>query len=294
MGLRIKTNVTSLIAQRQLSDTTRAMGNNMEKLSSGYRINKSADDAAGLAISENMTGKIRSMDQAKRNANDGISLIQVAEGGMNEISNILIRMRELATQAASDTIGDLERSYTNKEYTQLVDEIDRIVSTTEFNGLNLLQGGDGNDGVTDLVIHVGAGDGTIENTDTIDINIEDVKLNTEDILGLGKEAEIGPLTADDDFDRTTAAEKLTVIDDAIQKVAGNRAILGAKQSRLNSTITNLGIQIENTSSARSRIRDVDFANATAEFSSNRILAQAGTSILSQAGSIPELAANLLR
>ena len=210
MGLRIRTNVTSLIAQRQLGNTTQSMGETMEKLSSGYRINKSADDAAGLAISETMTGKIRSMDQAKRNANDGISLIQVAEGGMNEIANILIRMRELATQSASDTIGDLERSYTNKEYTQLVDEIDRIVSTTEFNGLNLLQGGDGNDGVEELVVHVGAGDGTVENTDTIAINIEDIKLNATDILGLGKEEEIGPLEGDGDFDRQTAADKLTV------------------------------------------------------------------------------------
>lgn len=294
MGLRIKTNTTSLVAQRQLGNTTKAMAGDMEKLSSGYRINKSADDAAGLAISETMGAKVRSMGQAKRNANDGVSMIQVAEGGMNEISNILVRMRELTTQAASDTIGDQERSYTNKEYTQLVEEIDRIVSTTEFNGLNLLQGGEGNDGVEKLVVHVGAGDGTVENTDTIDINIDEIKLNATEILGLGKEDEIGPLEADGDFDRAQAAEKLTVIDDAIKKVAGNRAVLGAKQSRLNSTITNLGIQIENTSSAKSRIKDVDFASATADLSQNRILAQAGTSVLAQSGSIPELAAGLLR
>src|SRR5690606_25540175 len=149
----------------------------MEKLSSGQRINKSADDAAGLAISETMTGKIRSMSQAQRNANDGISLSQVAEGSMHETSNILIRMRELATQSASDTIGNLERSYTNKEYTQLVDEIDRIANTTEFNGLNLLGGSDRNDGIGNLTIHVGAGDGLVENTDTIDIDIDSVKLD---------------------------------------------------------------------------------------------------------------------
>lgn len=293
MGLRIRTNVTSLIAQRQLNNTTYNMGETMEKLSSGYRINKSADDAAGLAISETMTGKIRSMDQAKRNANDGISLIQVAEGGMNEISNILIRMRELATQSASDTIGNLERSYTNKEYTELVDEIDRIVSTTEFNGLKLLQGEEGN-GINELVIHVGAGDGTVENTDTIGLNIEDIKINASDVLGLGAEAEIGPQESSGDFDRQTAADKLTILDDAIKKVAGNRAILGAKQSRLNSTITNLGVQIENLSTSRSRIRDVDFASATAEFAQSRILAQAGSSVLAQAGSVPELAVSLLR
>jgi flagellin len=292
MGLRIKTNVPSLIAQRRLSNTTADMQGNMEKLSSGQRINKSADDAAGLAISETMTGKIRSMSQAQRNANDGISLIQVAEGSMNEISNILIRMRELATQSASDTIGNLERSYTNKEYTQLVDEIDRIANTTEFNGLNLLGGSDKNDGIGSLTIHVGAGDGLVENTDTIDIDIDSVKLDTE-ILGLAAEAEIGPMEADGDFDRQTAAEKLTTIDNAIKTVAGNRATLGAKQSRLTSTINNLGVQIENMSTSRSRIRDVDFAEVTAQFTQNRILGQAGSSVLAQASSIPELALKLL-
>ncbi|WP_141732545.1 flagellin N-terminal helical domain-containing protein [Oligoflexus tunisiensis] len=292
MGLRIKTNVPSLIAQRRLSNTTADMQSNMEKLSSGQRINKSADDAAGLAISETMTGKIRSMSQAQRNANDGISLIQVAEGSMNEISSILIRMRELATQSASDTIGNLERSYTNKEYTQLVDEIDRIANTTEFNGLNLLGGSDKNNGIGNLTIHVGAGDGLVENTDTINIDIDSVKLDTE-VLGLGAEAEIGPVEADGDFDRQTAAEKLTTIDNAIKTVAGNRATLGAKQSRLTSTINNLGVQIENMSTSRSRIRDVDFAEVTAQFTQNRILGQAGSSVLAQASSIPELALKLL-
>jgi flagellin len=294
MGLRIKTNVPSLNAQRRLGNTTKDMQENMEKLSSGFRINKAADDAAGLAISETLTANIRSLGQAKRNANDGISMIQVAEGSMNEIGNVLIRMRELATQAASDTIGDLERSYTNREYTQLVDEIDRIANSTEFNGVKLLGGEDANDGLSNVTIHVGAGDGTTENTDTIEMNIEDIKLNATDVLGLGKGAEIGPEEADGSFDRETAAEKLTVIDDAIKKVAGNRATLGAKQSRLNSTINNLSIQVENMSTSRSRIRDVDFASETAKFSQNRILSQAGSSVLAQAGSIPELALGLLR
>lgn len=294
MGLRIRTNVPSLVAQRRMGETTSRMQTNMEKLSSGFRINKSADDAAGLAISETLTGKIRSMDQAKRNANDGISLIQVAEGSMNEISNILIRMRELATQASSDTIGDLERSYTNKEYNELVDEIDRIAATTEFNGVNLLQGSDGNDGLEKLTIHVGAGPGVTENTDTIDFDIESIRLNAGEVLGLEKGAAIGPEEADGSFERETAAEKLTIIDDAIKKVAGNRATLGAKQSRLSSTINNLSIQVENMSTSRSRIRDVDFASETALFTQNRILAQAGSSVLAQASSIPELAINLIR
>ncbi len=293
MGLRIKTNVAALTAQRRLQDTTGNMGKNMEKLASGYRINRSADDAAGLAISETLTGKIRSMNQAKRNASDGVSLIQVAEGSMNEISNVLIRLRELATQSASDTIGNLERSYTNKEYTQLVEEIDRIAATTEFNGLKLLGGADENNGIGELTIHVGAGDGSVPNTDTIDIDIDSVKLDATNVLGLNKEAEIGPLEVDGSFDRAVAAEKLSTIDVAIKRVAGNRALLGAKQSRLESTINNLGIQVENMSTSRSRIRDVDFAEVTAEFSQNRILAQAGASVLAQASAIPELALKLL-
>lgn len=293
MGLRIRTNVASLVAQRRMGQTTAAMAENMEKMSSGLRINKSADDAAGLAISETLTGKIRSLDQAKRNANDGVSLIQVAEGGMNEISNILMRMRELATQASSDTIGNLERSYSNKEYTELVKEIDRISSTAEFNGLQLLGGADANNGLENLTIHVGAGDGHIENTDTIDIDIGSLKLNSEEVLGLTGGAAIGPEEADGSFDRQDAANKLGIIDTAIKKIAGNRAMLGAKQSRLNSTINNLGVQVENMSTSRSRIRDVDFAAVTAEFTQNRILAQAGSAVLSQASAVPELALKLI-
>lgn len=292
MGLRIKTNVSALQAQRNLGNTTAASQQNMERLSSGYRINKSADDAAGLAISETQSAKIRSMDQAKRNANDGISMIQVAEGSMNEITNILVRLRELSTQAASDTIGNLERSYTNKEYTQLVNEIDRISNTTEFNGLKLL-GGEDKNGVSELSVHVGAGDGVIENTDTININIENMKLDTE-VLKLGQEAEIGPVNGEDSFSRETAAEKLTVLDTALQQVAANRAYLGSKQSRLNSTINNLGVAIENMNTSRSRIKDVDFAAETASFTQNKILAQAGTSVLSQASAVPEMALQLLR
>ena len=293
MGLRIRTNVASLVAQRRMGQTTAAMAENMEKMSSGLRINKSADDAAGLAISETLTGKIRSLDQAKRNANDGISLIQVAEGGMNEISNILMRMRELATQSSSDTIGNLERSYSNKEYTEMVKEIDRISSTAEFNGMQLLGGAEANNGLEKLSIHVGAGDGSVENTDTIEIDIGTLKLNAGEVLGLEGGSAIGPEEAGGDFDRQDAANKLGIIDNAIKKIAGNRATLGAKQSRLNSTINNLGVQVENMSTSRSRIRDVDFAAVTAEFTQNRILAQAGSAVLSQASAVPELALKLI-
>jgi flagellin len=262
-------------------------------LSSGYRINKSADDAAGLAISEGYKSTIRSMSQAQRNANDGISLIQTAEGGMNEISNILIRLRELATQSASDTISNVERAYTNREYTQLVDEVDRIANSAEFNGLKIFGGSDKNNGMEEITVHVGPGDGTEPNRDTISINMANLALNAAETLGLGKEGEIGPV-AGESFTREQAAEKLTVVDAAISRISDMRANLGAKQSRMTSAVSNLSIQLENLQSANSRVRDVDFAAETARFTQTKILSQAGISVLTQANQAPEMALGLLR
>ncbi len=293
MGLRIRTNVSSVNSQRNLETSTSAESESMAKLASGYRINKAADDAAGLAISESMKGKIRSLGQARRNANDGVSLIQVAEGSMNEVSNILVRLRELTTQAASDTIGNTERSYTNREYVQLVNEIQRISNTTDWNGTPLLSGQDATGGGGQFVIHVGGGDGQAENTDTLRIGVENLKVDTVE-MGLGTEGEIGPVNPEDEFTRETAAAKMTVIDKALNSIASNRAYLGAQQSRLGSTINNLGIQIENMKSANSRIRDVDFAEETATLTQNKILQQAGASVLSQANQMPEVALQLLR
>ncbi len=293
MGLRIRTNTASVNAQRNLANSTASMGENMAKLSSGYRINKSADDAAGLAISEGMKAKMGSLSQAKRNAQDGISLVQTAEGSMNEVGNILVRLRELATQAASDTIGNTEREFTNREYVQLVNEVQRIANTTEWNSTPLLQGQEAAGAEGLFTIHVGAGDGSVENTDTIQIGIDSLKVNIEE-MGLGKGAEIGPENPGDDFSRSTAAEKLTVIDKAILSISSNRAYIGAQQSRLGSTVNNLGVQIENMKSANSRIRDVDFADETAQFTQNKILQQAGISVLSQANQAPEAALALLR
>jgi len=293
MGLRIRTNVPALTAQRALQKTTDASAASMEKLSSGMRINKSADDAAGLAISETMKAKVRSLEQAKRNAGDGISMLQVAEGSFNEISNMLVRLRELAVQAASDTIGNKERSYTNREYIQLVDEIDRIANTTEFNGMMLLKGAEGA-GMEDITLHIDAGDGLVENTDTIIVKTEDFKVNAMEVLGLGKGDEVGPTDPGGAFDRASAAQKIGVIDNALQLVASNRSTLGAKQNRLQSTLNNLSVKIENLNTANSRIRDVDFASETAVFTQQKILAQAGTSVLAQAAQAPELALALLR
>jgi flagellin len=269
------------------------MAESMQRLSSGFRINKAADDAAGLAISETMKANIRSLDQAKRNANDGVSLVQVAEGSFNEVSNILVRMRELATQSASDTMGNTERSFANREYVQLVNEIQRISNTTNYNGLQLLNGDEQLPDKNMFTIHVGSGSGMKENTDTLRIGLENLKINTES-LGLGTEAEIGPVNPEDHFTRDTAAQKLETIDKALQQINTNRSFLGAQQSRLSSAINNLGVQIENLKSANSRIRDVDFAEETANLTQNKILQQAGMSVLAQANSGPEVALTLLR
>lgn len=294
MGLRIKTNIASLQAQRGVATATNSLRDSMSQLSSGYRINKAADDAAGLAISTNLTGRVRSLEQASRNASDGISLVQVAESGMTEISNVLTRLRELAVQSSSDTIGNTERSYANREYTQLVEELDRIANTTEFNGVKLLKGAEANIGENLLTIHVGAGDGKSANTDTIQIDINDMKLIPEEDFGLGRGAEIGPLKVGDSFERSTATDKLGIIDSAMQRLASTRANMGAQQNRLQSAVTSLSSQVENYKAANSRIRDVDFASASATFTQSKILQQASVSILAQANSEPEAALALLR
>lgn len=297
MGLRVKTNISSINAQRNLGKTSGQTREIMQQLSSGYRINKAADDAAGLAISNNITAKTRSLEQAARNANDGVSLVAIAESGMNEITNILTRLRELATQAASDTISNTERGYTNREYTKLVDEIQRIANTTEWNGLKVLQGSANNSefGNDLITIHVGAGDGTVENRDTIKLDIDSMSLIPSQDLGLeASGSQIGPENEGESFTREMAADKLKTIDAALGKVASTRATLGAQQSRLTSAINNLGIQVENYKSANSRIRDVDFAAATAEFTQNKILSQAGASVLAQANQEPEIVMQLLR
>lgn len=298
MGLRIRTNVQSINSQRRLEQLNNRMSDSMAKMSSGFRINKAADDAAGLAIAQQNKSYLRSASQAKRNAMDGVSMLQVAEGGMNEVSNILVRLRELATQAASDTISNEERSFTNREYTELVDEIDRISSTTEFNGIKLLRGGDADNEVDKLTIQVGTGDQN--GVDTMDINVKGMKIITgEDGLGLESEgAQVGPGKGEDasesDFVRGMAAEKLGTIDDAMQRINGMRSELGAKQSRLNSTISNISIAHENVSAANSRILDVDYAAETANFTQTKILQQGGLSVLSQANNLPEMALSLLR
>lgn len=276
MGLRINTNVGALSAQRYLNNNTGAKATALEKLSSGSRINKAGDDAAGLAISERLKGHVRSMNQTYRNANDGISLVQVAEGATNEIGNILIRMRELSIQAASDTIGDVERGFINKEVDHLKSEVERISSSTEFNGAKLLDGS-----VPELEVQIG-----IHNDPNLDrIRFDSAEQTvTLDTLGIG-----GVSTES----KESAQDNLDVVDEAISALNERRASFGALQNRLQSTISNIAVLRENTEAANSRIRDTDMAEATTELTRQNILTQANVSMLAQAQMTPQLALKLL-
>ncbi len=276
MGLRINTNVTSLAAQRTLSANNTEQASTLGKLSSGTRIVRAADDAAGLAISEKLKAQIRGVNQAERNANDGISLIQTAEGGLNEVSNILVRLRELSVQSASDTVGDEERKFTDLEFQNLKQEIERISSSTEFNGKKLLNGmGDKFD------FQVG-----INNDDFQDRIKYDAARTNAGMSALGiEELTVGS--------KDGSQSSLATIDSALQNVSGQRAELGAIQNRLTSTINNLQVSSENLSAANSRIRDTDFAMESAKNTKLNILTNAGTSVLSQANSQGQAALKLL-
>jgi len=279
MGLRIATNISSVTAQRNLQETRRLLDKSLERLSSGFRITRAGDDAAGLAISEKLRAKTRGLVQAQRNASDGISLVQVAEGGLNEIQNILVRLRELGVQSASDTIGDRERTFLDEEYQSLKEEIDRIANVTEFNGTVLLDGTGGS-----LDFQVNTGGENLLGVDRISYNAFKADVNI-DKLGLEENG------VSNKFDAQRSLEK---IDMALDHVSSIRGELGAVDNRLSSTIRNLAISIENLSAANSRIKDVDIATETAELSQRNILMQAGISVLAQANSIPQMALNLLK
>ncbi|MFT6631250.1 MAG: flagellin [Bacteriovoracaceae bacterium] len=276
MGFRIATNVASLTAQRSLSRVSQKEQTTTAQLASGNRITKSSDDSAGLAISEKLRANIRSSQQANRNANDGISMIQVAEGGLDESANILIRLRELAIQSASDTIGETERGYTNMEFQQLKDEVQRIAQTTEFNDVKLL------DGTSEkLDFQIGANNNEFEDR----IAYDPAKINSGlDALGISDEAVNS---------KEAAQNSLENIDTAINTVSGQRAELGALQNRLITTSSNLETSVENMSAANSRIRDVDYAEVTAKNVQNNIMKQAGISVLTQANQTPQQALRLI-
>ena len=265
MGFRINTNVSSIAAQRALSVNNRNSQNTLGKMSSGTRITKASDDAAGLAISEKLKAQIKSSDQANRNANDGISMVQTAEGGLDEVSNMLTRLRELSIQASSDTVGDTERGFTNMEYQSLKQEIERIAQVTEFNGTKLLAG----EGEK-LDFQIGINNDAFQDRISYDTQMSNARLDGLGITDLSVANKEGAQTS------------LGSIDQAIETVSGQRAALGAIQNRLISTSNNLQTTSENLSAANSRIRDVDYAKVAAENAKNNILGQAGTAVLAQA------------
>ncbi len=276
MGLRIMTNVSALNAQKNLYMTGINLNKSMARLSSGQRINQAADDAAGLAISENLKAQIRGLRQANRNANDGISLVQIAEGSLNEVSNMLIRLRELGIQAASDTIGDTERKFLDVEYQQLKSEIQRVTESTQYNGYDLLNG-------TGSIIDIQVGVNNDPFKDRISFNAGAAN-STLEALGMVAET-VGT--------KEGAQTTLSVLDDALTSVNAIRANFGAMQNRLQSTSSNLLIYDENMSAANSRIRDADIAAESTEMVRNNILMQAGTAILGQANQVNQLALKLL-
>lgn len=276
MGMRVSTNISALNAQRNLVGSQRAINDSMAKLASGSRINKAADDAAGLAISESFKAQIRSATQAQRNANDGISMVQTAEGGLNEIGNIVVRLRELGIQAASDTVGETERGMLNKEVTQLKSEVQRIANVTTWGTTKLLDGSS-----PKFDFQVGIRNNAEE--DRISFNASE-NVATLDALGIG---------GIDFSSKEGAQDALAKLDAAQTSVSGTRANLGALQNRLTSTVDNLGVATENMSAANSRIRDTDVAAASSEMTRNNILLQAGTSTLAQANQSTQLALKLI-
>jgi flagellin len=281
MTISVLTNVASLNAQRNLTNTQAALASSVGRLSSGLRINTAADDAAGLGISENLKANIRSMAQAQRNANDGISMSQVAEGSMSDMQGIVSRMRELAVQSANDTLGTNERGYIQTEFGQLTQEIDRISKVTDFNGQKLL---DGNGGAsTALTFQVG-----IQNTANDRLTMTINKLDTTTLGG-------GTFITGQDLSTAVGAKAaIDVFDTAIKELSSARANIGAVQNRMVVTVSNLSVTQENLSAANSRIRDVDVASESANLTKSQILSQAGLAVLAQANQLPQSALSLLR
>ncbi len=276
MGMRVSTNIAAVNAQRNLFGSQQNIQDSLAKLASGSRINKSADDAAGLAISENLKAQIRSTRQANRNANDGISMVQTAEGGLNEIGNVIVRMRELGIQAASDTVSNLERGFIDKEIQQLKSEMQRIASVTTWGKTKLLDGS-----TPQFDFQVG-----IYNDDFDDRISFDSSVNVATLDALG-------LTSADYTEKQGAQEALATLDAAQEKVNGMRANLGALQNRLLSTVQNLGVFEENMASANSRIRDTDMAHSSSELTRNSIMLQASTAALAQANQTSSVALKLI-
>lgn len=274
MGLRINTNIPAMVAQRSLTQINDRLAIGYRRLATGLRINSAADDAAGLAISERLRAQVRSLDQARRNALDGISLVQTGEGALAEVGNILLRLRELAMQSANGSVSNTDRSTLDEEFQQLVDEIDRIGRGTEFNGIKLLDGS-----ASTVLFQVGIG---------TNAGVDSIATSLSPVLATGLGLAVLGLT-----NVSAATTAIDALDAAIDSVSRVRGSFGAMQNRLDSTIRNLAMQAENLTAAESRIRDVDFAREAAEVAKYSILQQAAISVLAQANSQPQLALRLL-
>ena len=287
MPLTINTNIIALNAQRNLSGSQASLASSMQRLSSGLRVNSAKDDAAGLAIAERMNAQVRGMGVAARNANDGISLAQTAEGALGQVANALQRMRELAVQAANASNSDGDKDSLDKEFGELAKEVQRVLGGTTFNGLNVLAGNAGT-----LVFQVGA---NTSGNDTISITTVNMTSDA-DITAVAGTNNAGAGRAQIDASANASAIHTVIdnIDAALDTVSAQRATLGASQSRFDAVIANLQISIENQSAARSRITDTDFAAETANLSRAQILQQAGNAMVAQANQLPEQVMQLLR
>jgi flagellin len=288
MALRINYNYESVSAQRNLAGTQNSFFRAIEQLSSGLRINRAADDAAGLAVSEKLKNQMRGLNQAQRNAQDAVSLMQVAEGALNETHNLLARMRELSIQSANDTLTASDRVHIQAEVNQLLSEVDRIAASTQFNKAILLDGS-----ATNTVFHVGPNSepSTRDGSNEITFSIASASSNSLAISALGSGA-TGQLSSMS-F-QTSANAAISTLDTAIESVSSTRGKIGAMQNRLQSTINSLGIAAENTGAANSRIRDADIAQAVSEMVKNQILQQSTMAVLAQANQAPQMVLQLLK
>ncbi len=284
MALRINYNYESISAQRNLSSTQGSFFKAIEQLSSGLRINKASDDAAGLAVSEKLKNQVRGLNQAQRNAQDGISLLQTAEGALNETHSLLGRMRELAVQSANDTLSNSDRLHIQDEVNQLLSEVDRIANSTQFNKINLLNSGF--EGTTEVLLHVGANkeSGTNDNEITVSLNGSDTAA-----LGVDALADALSLTT-----QSGANSAISALDTAIEAISTTRGQIGAYQNRLDHMIESLGVASENAGAANSRIRDADVAKAVSEMVRTQILQQSTMAVLAQANQAPQMALQLLK
>ena len=287
MPQTINTNLNSINAQRNLSMSQSSLSISMQRLSSGLRVNSAKDDAAGLAIAERMTSQVRGMNVAIRNANDGISMSQTAEGAMGKVTDSLQRMRELSVQAANATNSASDKDSLDKEFGELSKEIQRVLGGTSFNGMNMLGSNAG-------VFQFQVGANTTSN-DTIDITTTDLTANATITAVAGTDnTGSGRAVIDNTADATTIQSVITNIDTALSTINDSRAVMGASQSRFDSVITNLQISVENQSAAKSRIMDTDFAAETANLSRANILQQAGNAMVAQANQLPQQVLTLLR